>query len=81
MTVSEVPQSTTGRKTRTWRVRDRHGELLGYVEWVTGWRQYVFNAAPAMFSADCLTDIIGFVARANTDHAALRAKTREADRG
>jgi len=50
------------RKTRRWCVLPRDGVgPLGYVEWYTPWRKYVFAPVPnTVFEQDCLRDLASF---------------------
>ena len=39
-------------------VANKKGQILGYIGWYSGWRQYTFNSEPnTTFNNGCLTDI------------------------
>lgn len=50
-------------KTKTWLVtaKEDAADVLGSVEWRTGWRKYVFFPTHACFEEDCLRDIANFL--------------------
>ena len=61
MTVEAV-ETSDHRRTRVWEVLDRHGGLLGYVQWYGAWRQYSFMpTSGAVFNRGCLADITAFI--------------------
>ena len=55
--------SSKSGKTHTWTVLNRSGGYgLGYIEYRTGWRQYVFMPhEETEYSAGCLDDISAFM--------------------
>ena len=62
---NEVPNNSD--KTTKWLCRNnKTEEILGTVQWYGPWRQYCFLPSPGyelVFSAGCLGDIEGFIAR------------------
>ncbi len=43
-------------------VSRKFGDVIGNIYWFGGWRQYVFEAEPAIiWNRDCLTEIIAFI--------------------
>ena len=40
---------------------NKSGATLGFIEWYPQWRQYVFSPLDAIFSQDCLLDIVDFI--------------------
>lgn len=58
-----------GRKTKRWSVWKRHSDyVLGFVHWLSRWRQYTYCPEPnTEYNAGCMKDIAAF----------LKAKTQE----
>ena len=58
-----------GAEDDLWEIRDRGGGVLGYVDWYSRWKSYVFNSMgeAVIFSADCLREIAGFMERLNKE--------------
>lgn len=73
MEAQQLPRGR-GRRTSEWRILNaKHGSDLGHVEWYGPWRRYTFTAAPgAIFDAECLREIAGFLERKNAEHKARR---------
>ena len=61
-----------GRKTAQWSVvANQGGDLLGNVQWDTGWRRYIFAPAEmTSFEQDCLRDIAAFIEDETRKHKA-----------
>lgn len=56
----EVPNP--GKKMRQFRVYNLDREYLGYVEFKTGWRRYVYNPEDhTAYDAECLLEIAKFL--------------------
>jgi hypothetical protein len=58
-----VETSSMTRKTKIWECLNiKSQNLLGHIEWESGWRQYVFAPSDnCIFSVGCLQDIIHFI--------------------
>ena len=56
----ELPK---GRKTQMWEVSSIMGGcILGYIQWRSGWRKYVFQPAEdTVFDASCLREMADFL--------------------
>jgi hypothetical protein len=63
-------QSSEGKKTKTWHIFSTHsGDLLGYVSWENGWRQYVARSSDnIIWSVGCLRQLADFIEQQNIDH-------------
>jgi hypothetical protein len=74
LSILELPSGSL--RTRTWGVNSKRGALLGYIEWLPAWRQYVFIPSPdTEYSHECLSDLAGFLKDRTREHfAALKAK-------
>ena len=58
-----------GLKTRVFECHNnRSGAILGLVKWYGPWRQYCFFTEAAIFNADCLKYIGGFLNIMNALH-------------
>lgn len=66
MTVSDGI-TLRGQKTRFWRIYNKRScSMLGSVEWMSDWRQYVFRPCiGTVYSSGCLDDIAAFVREQN----------------
>ncbi|MEN6421635.1 MAG: hypothetical protein ABFD76_06765 [Smithella sp.] len=57
-----IRMSEFSDKPRIYTVENKKsGYLLGTIEWYAPWHQYVFMPQDAIFSSDCLADIIDFI--------------------
>lgn len=77
MTATDI--TPPSRKTKLWRINDRHGGVLGSVEWYGAWRQYVFcpeGSSAAIFNGGCLDQITAFMRTEMAERAADRAHER-----
>ncbi|MCB7129197.1 MAG: hypothetical protein J3T61_06650 [Candidatus Brocadiales bacterium] len=62
-----VPLRNPGKKTRLWNVMSYEDELLGFIQYNTGWRRYVFFPnSPTYYEQDCLRKIADFVEEQTT---------------
>lgn len=72
-----------GRKTFKWECRNNSSmDLLGTIEWRSGWRQYVYvtpGIGYFIFSAGCLDDIKDFITRAMDERQAKIKVKKEID--
>jgi len=51
-----------GWTTDRWEVWNDEEFRLGYIEWLSGWRQYVYYQFPNMImSTGCLQEIVDFI--------------------
>ena len=58
--MTATPLEITGRG--EWEIRDRHGAVLGLVDWYPRWRQHVFTPERGVvLSFDCLAALSAFV--------------------
>ena len=48
---------------RSWNIcNNKSGNAIGFIEWYVEWKKYVFQSnGTAVFSIDCLEDIIHFI--------------------
>ena len=54
------------RKTSVWECKNFSDELLGEIRWLTGWRQYIFEAeAWIVMNHQCLKDVADFLDQLN----------------
>jgi hypothetical protein len=73
----ELPTATP-RTTKIWACKNnKHGFLLGWVEWEVAWRQYCFLTNPVddeghkntiVLSSGCMQDIAEFLQKVNLAH-------------
>lgn len=71
-----LPQAPD-RKTKQWQVIGSGGDrdIIGYVEWLGSWRQYIFRSERAYLAVSCLLQISQFVGERNAEHSAeLKAR-------
>lgn len=74
MTAEELP-AIQGRLTKKWEVRDRHGGVLGHVQWYGAWRQYAFFPfGDPVFNKGCLDALALFLEQQMTERNIDRAK-------
>jgi len=53
-----------GKKTHTYRILNKRGELLGEIKWYSAWRQYCFYPlGNSIWNIDCLADVQDFLIR------------------
>ena len=57
-----------------WQMRNREGELLGYVGYRTGWRQHVIDFDWCHMSAGCLRDAAHFLDQLNKTKGCYKEK-------
>ena len=52
-----------GRKTRSFEVSNKAGNLLGFIHFYTGWRRYVFSTIGSHIVLDpaCMYDLANFM--------------------
>jgi hypothetical protein len=63
--MTAVDRTPADRKTFYFDVLDRHGGVLGAIQWYGAWRQYCFfpdSSTAPVFNPDCLERIAAFAA-------------------
>lgn len=62
MTYIEFTEVADTGKTKVWDVHNtRDGSKLGQVRWYGAWRKYVLHSRNAIWSPDCLFDVMTFI--------------------
>lgn len=63
-----------GKTKRIEVINIKSGDILGRIQWNTGWRQYTFEPSyPTVWSQDCLADIIQKLEGLNLHRKILKA--------
>jgi len=49
-------------KTKVFSIKSKHGYVLGFISWYSGWRRYIFKPSnETIFDVKCLEEIILFI--------------------
>lgn len=58
-----VESPNPGKKTKRWLIYNTSGEGLGWIQFHTGWREYVWTMKDSntVFSAGCTQEVLDFL--------------------
>lgn len=49
------------KKTKTFEVQNKSGQVLAEIKWSGAWRKYVFHSWEAQYDTGCMNEIIEFI--------------------